>query len=141
MFHTPIKAIWKLPSLYTLMYLQIICFCECIIKHTTGVCTFHSMYPMLKRKKGLILLFWKEVKHYEMWITNQLHKYYIRRLLFLSNSINLWIHINSKDGTNSVSKFGGILTLLLIKLLWLAIVQDPWRSGFHSGARMYPSIY
>jgi len=30
-------------------------------------------------------------------------------------------------------------TVLFGKLLWLAMLQEPWRSGFHLGARMYPS--
>jgi len=28
-------------------------------------------------------------------------------------------------------------SLLFGSLLWLAMLQDPWRWGFHSGARMY----
>ena len=49
-FITPSTAIWTLPSVYILMYLQIVCFSECIIKHTTAICTFHSAYPTLRRK-------------------------------------------------------------------------------------------
>jgi len=51
-FIAPITAIWKIPSMYMLMYLQIISFTECIIIHTTGICKFHSTYPTLKKKKG-----------------------------------------------------------------------------------------
>jgi len=38
-----------------------------------------------------------------------------------------------------VSKFGEIFSLLFGKMLLLAMLQDRWWSGFHSGDRLYPS--
>jgi len=35
-------------------------------------------------------------------------------------------------------RFEEFCSHLFNKLLWLAMLEDPWRSGFHSGARMYP---
>ena len=109
-FITPITVVWNLPSMYTLMYLQTICFTECMIKHTTGVCTFHSMYPTLKRKKGLILLFWKEVK--TLWNVSYrsvIQILYQKTCVLYQIPLTHWSRITSKDVTNSVSKFGGIL--------------------------------
>ena len=89
--------------MYTLRYLQIICFTECITKHTTVVCTFHSMYPTLKRKKGLILLFWKEVK--TLWnvsyksVTQIL---YHKTCVLYRIPLTHWSRLTSKDVANSV---------------------------------------
>ena len=136
-FITPITAIWKLPSMYTLMYLQIICFSECIIKHNTAVCTFHSTYPTSKRKKGLILLFWKEVKR--LWNVSYRSVpqiLYHKTCVLYQIPLTHWSRLTSKDVTNSAQSLEEFCSLLFSNLLWLAMLQDPWRSGFHSGARM-----
>ena len=41
---------------------------------------------------------------------------------------------------NSVSKFGGILFTPIHYLLWFAMLQDPSRSGFHTGYKLYPLL-
>jgi hypothetical protein len=33
--------------MYTVMYLQTTCVSECFITHFTGMCSFHSMYPLI----------------------------------------------------------------------------------------------
>jgi len=44
---THITAVWTLPSVYTLMYLQITSILEPFITHITAMCTFHSAYPLV----------------------------------------------------------------------------------------------
>ena len=113
-------------GVYTLMYLQIICFTECIIKHTTGICTFHSMYPTLKRKKGPILLFWKEGE--TLWnvsyrsVTQILYQ---KTCVLYQIPLALWSRITSKDVAKSVSKFGGILFTPIRALEGQAFIQEP----------------
>ena len=60
-FITHITAIWMLPGMYTLMYLQTTRVPVCLITHTTAICTFNSMCPLLKERKGVSLLFKKAV--------------------------------------------------------------------------------
>jgi len=97
---THITAIWTLPSTYTLMYLQIISVTVSFITHITAICTFHGMYTLvlfhstvlnkcstegslLQRKKGSnINILKRNRKHYQNWVTNQLHKYYIARHVY-----------------------------------------------------------
>ena len=138
-FTTPFTAIWNLPSIHTLMYLQNICSTECIIKHNAGVCTFHSIYPKLK-KRWLILLAWKVVK--TLWnvsYTSVTQILYQKTCVLYQVPLNFWNHITSKDVTvcRSLEEF---YTLLFIKLLLFTMVQDPWRTGYHSRAGMYPFI-
>jgi len=56
-FITQLTAIWTLPSMYTLMSLQNFQYLECFITYITAIWTLSSMSPLLKRKKGVILLF------------------------------------------------------------------------------------
>ena len=131
-FITPITVVWKLPIMYTLMYLQIICFTERIIKHTTAVCTFHYV----KKKKGLTLLFWKEVK--TLWnvsyrsVTQILYQ---QTCVLYQIPLTHWSRLTSKDVPTVCRSLEEFCSLLFSNLLWLAMLQDPWRSGFHSGAR------
>jgi len=46
-FIAHITAIWTLPSMYTLMYLQNTCVPECFMTHTAAKWTLPSMYMMM----------------------------------------------------------------------------------------------
>jgi len=46
-FITHITAIWTLPSMYSLMYLQIFCLTVSFITHITGIWTCSSMYTLM----------------------------------------------------------------------------------------------
>ena len=49
--------------MYTLMYLQCTPVPECLLTHTTQICTFCIMYPLLKQKRSNITILQKVVKY------------------------------------------------------------------------------
>jgi len=61
-FITPITAIWKIPSMYMLMYLQILCFTECIIMHTTDM-YIPQYISYVKKKKESNITILKQAKN------------------------------------------------------------------------------